>query len=112
MQHGVVAGAAAELVQSLRLTSSADDPEAWQASAPVSCPAASRGLAACLGLAACQDLAASQGQAACLGLAAGDWGDRAVGSPAAGVVAAVVADAAADWDARQAAWVAAAADAA
>ena len=77
-----------------------------QASAPVSCPAAS---------AAGRDLGVSQGQALSPGsAAAADSGGRgSVESPAAGVVAAAGAAVAADWDALRVAWVAvAAADAA
>jgi hypothetical protein len=108
MQHGVVAGAAGELVQSSRLTSLADDPDLQAgpvpALAPVSYPAAS---------AACRDLGVSQGPAACrdsvacrdLAAAADSGGRGSVESPAAAVVAAG-ADVAADLDARQAVWAA------
>ena len=105
MQHGVGAGATGGLVQSLRPTSLADDPEGWQASAPVSCPAASaagRDLGVSLGSAATRDQVACRGSAA----EADSGGRGLVESPAAGVVAAAGAGAAADLDARQAAWAA------
>jgi hypothetical protein len=108
MQHGVMAGAAGDLVQSSRLTSLAVDPDQRAgpvpALAPVSYPAAS---------AACRDLGVNQGRAACRdsvacqdSAAVADSGGRvSVESPAAGVVA-TGADVAAELDAQLAAWAA------
>jgi hypothetical protein len=101
MQHGVVAGPAGEFVRSSTLTSLADDPEGWQASAPVSRPAASQDLAGNPGQAACRDSVACRDSAA----AADSGGRGSVELPAAavGAAGAVVA---ADLDAQQAAWAA------
>jgi hypothetical protein len=115
MQHGVVAGAAGELVQSSRLTSLADDPDLKAgpvpASVPVSYPAvsaASRDLGVCQGSAASRGQAASLDSAACLdsAAAADSGGPGSVESPAAAVLAAAGADVAADLDARQVVWAA------